>query len=230
MATPTTITVTANGNQKAAINSPYLPVSVRVDDENNAPMAGVTVQFLAPSNHGTWPGGGSLARNATTNGSGIATSPVFTANATTGGFNIQVTAGSVVNQFGVDFSTVNPAVVTSISAYSGNNQSTPINQPFTSPLVARAANGLNAPVAGAQIVFTAPASGASCSFPVPFAATITITTDVNGLATTPQATANGTTGAYTVSATKSGAQTAFFGLTNGAAAASTVNALSMCEA
>lgn len=226
--TPTTVTVTG-GTQKAAVNTAYLPLSAQVLDQYGAAMPGVTVTFTMPAGFGSWAGGGSLVRNVVTSGSGIATSPIFTANSTAGNLipAPTVAVGSVAGTPSVSFKNVDPAVVTAISTFSGNNQSAPINTLFASALVARAANELNNPVAGASILFTAPGSGASCTFPT---TTFTAISNASGLATTPQPTANGTTGAYTVSATKAGAQTALFGLTNGAAVASPANALSMCEA
>ena len=224
--TPTKVTVTG-GTQKAAVNTAYLPLSAQVLDQYGAAMPGVTVTFTMPAGFGSWAGGGSLARNVITNGNGAATSPIFTANSTTGFFFPDVTVSGITGTPLPIFKNIDPAVVTAISTFSGNNQSAPINTLFASALVARAANELNNPVAGASILFTAPGSGASCTFPT---TTFTAISNASGLATTPQPTANGTTGAYTVSATKAGAQTALFGLTNGAAVASPANALSMCEA
>ena len=227
--TPSSLSASANGTQKAAKNTAYLPVSVLVKDQFNAPMAGITVTFTVPSGRGTWPGGGSLSRTAVTNGSGIATSPVLTASATLGLFHLTVVAGGVSSTSITSFTTVDPAVVTSLSAYSGSNQTAAPSFPFGAPLVARAANALNQPVAGASVLFTSPASGASCTFPTLFATTTAIS-DANGLASTPIPTANATAGTYSVAATLAGAQTAYFGLTNGGAAPTLTDALSMCEA
>jgi len=223
--TPTTIQVT-NGTQMAAANSDYAPITAKVIDQYASEMAGVPVTFTMPAGHGTWPGGGSLSRTVVTNGSGNATSPIFTADSTLGLFFPSITAESATGTPVPEFTTINPAVVTSISANSGNNQSTPISTLFPLPLVARAANALNNPVAGASVTFTAPAAGASCTFPT---TTFVAISDVNGLATSPQPTANGTTGAYSVSASNAGA-VGYFGLTNGAPVAEGPNALSMCEA
>jgi hypothetical protein len=67
---------------------------------------------------------------------------------------------------------------------------------------------------GVTVTFTAPASGASGTF-AGGAATASVQTDSNGLATAPAFTANGTAGAYNVTASVSGvAATASFALTN----------------
>ena len=112
---PTSLSASANGIQSAAKNAAYLPASVLVRDQFNAPMAGITVTFTVPSGRGTWPGGGSLSRTATTNGSGIATSPVLTASATLGLFHLTVAAGGLTNTSITNLTTINPAVVTSLS-------------------------------------------------------------------------------------------------------------------
>jgi len=226
---PTSLSASANGIQSAAKNAAYLPASVLVRDQFNAPMAGITVTFTVPSGRGTWPGGGSLSRTATTNGSGIATSPVLTASATLGQFSITVAAGSQSSTSIVRFTTVDPAVVTSLSANSGSNQVTAPSFPFGAPLVARAANALNQPVAGVSVLFTSPASGASCTFPTLFATTTAIS-DANGLATTSIPTANATAGSYSVVASFTGASNANFGMTNGGSPPDTTDSLAMCEA
>ena len=220
---------TPNGVQKAAQNSPYAPLQVLVKDQFNAAMAGVTVTYTVPAGRGTWPGGGSLTRTAVTNGSGIATSPVLTASTTLGLFNIEVSAGSVSGTGAVQFTTIDASVVTSVSTFSGSGQSAAPSFPFNAPLVARTANALNAPVAGALVTFTSPAAGASCTFPTLFS-TATAISDVDGMASSPIPTANATAGTYTVAATFPGATTAYFGLTNGGAPPATTDSLSMCEA
>ncbi|GGP18931.1 beta strand repeat-containing protein [Silvimonas iriomotensis] len=101
-------------------------------------------------------------------------------------------------------------------ANSGTPQSAAINATFTNTLQAKVTSGDGKAQSGVSVTFTAPASGASASFNG--ANAITVVTDANGLATTPQPVANGQTGAYTVTATASGiATTASFSLTNTAA-------------
>ena len=69
------------------------------------------------------------------------------------------------------------------------------------------------PLAGVTVTFTAPASGATARFSG--LATATATTNINGVATAPALTANGTEGSYTVTASVSGvAAPANFNLTN----------------
>jgi ethanolamine utilization microcompartment shell protein EutS len=101
-----------------------------------------------------------------------------------------------------------------IAISSGNNQSTKINTAFANPLVVSVtAKNAADPVAGGAITFTVPAAGASA---VLKGSPATISSD--GKASI-KATANGTTGTYTVSAAASGiASPAKFSLTNTAAA------------
>jgi hypothetical protein len=68
-------------------------------------------------------------------------------------------------------------------------------------------------VAGVQVTFAAPASGASLSF-AGGSGTVTVVTDSSGTATSPQATANATAGAYSVAVTAPGAAPISLALTN----------------
>jgi hypothetical protein len=109
-----------------------------------------------------------------------------------------------------------PPPTTTIAATSGSSQSATTGTAFANPLVATVTNG-GSPVSGASVTFTAPASGASGTFGNG-TATESDTTDASGVATSSAFTANSTAGAYTVSATVSGATTpASFSLTNNAA-------------
>ena len=97
-------------------------------------------------------------------------------------------------------------------AFDGTPQSTRVNTAFTWPLTVQLRGAAGAPQVGETVTFTAPASGASATL-----AGGTAVTDANGQAVVP-ATANGTTGSYTVTAS-AGAYTASFTLTNAAAPA-----------
>ena len=224
----TTLDVFIGTPQTVPQNAAYSEVYVAVVDQYGGSLSGVPVTFSVPAGVGTFPGGLTTVV-VNSNAGGNAVSPVLTASAVLGTFSWTITSGSITANPTAIFTTVSATALTSISAYSGNNQITPINTPFPLPLVARAANALNNPVAGVPIVFTAPASGPSCAWPAPFIITLTVVTDANGLAQSPIMTANGTAGAYAVSAA-SGAIVGYFGLTNGAAVASPENPLQLCEA
>jgi hypothetical protein len=101
-----------------------------------------------------------------------------------------------------------------ISATLGAGQKALPNATFAAPLSATVTRG-GKPVSGAQVIFTAPSSGASGTF-ANGTATDTETTGAAGVATSAQFTANPTAGNYTVMATTS-SQSASFALTNIAA-------------
>ncbi len=97
-----------------------------------------------------------------------------------------------------------------VSVSSGDNQSTPINTAFASPLaVTVTANDAGAPVKGGVITYTGPTSGAGATLS---SSTATVAADGSASVT---ATANGTQGSYTVTAAAAGAASAAtFHLTN----------------
>jgi hypothetical protein len=113
-------------------------------------------------------------------------------------------------------SAINP-VPASIGPASGTPQGATINTAFAAPLVVQVLDVDGDPVAGATVTFSVPGSG-----PGAILATVTATTDANGLAQV-SATANGAAGSYVVSASVGGVATAAsFNLTNLAGAASAV--------
>jgi LPXTG-site transpeptidase (sortase) family protein len=97
----------------------------------------------------------------------------------------------------------------SLSVDSGNDQTANLNSPFGSPLVVGVtANAAIEPVNGGQVSFTAPGSGASASLTGSPAA-------ISGGAASVTATANGTSGPYSVNASTRGAPiNAVFALIN----------------
>ena len=88
----------------------------------------------------------------------------------------------------------------SITIAAGDHQSTSIHTAFPTPLAVEVKNGAGHLVQGASVTFTAPSSGASGTF----ASSATLTTDAAGRATAPGFTANGTAGAYPVTASAAG--------------------------
>jgi len=109
--------------------------------------------------------------------------------------------------------TTSPAVLVPIS---GDGQSSPITLTFPSPLTVRADNGVGTPMPGFNVTFTAPASGASCTFGG--SNVQTVATIAGGLATTVTPVANGTMGTYSVVVTSSGCVPINMTLTNSSAA------------
>lgn len=89
----------------------------------------------------------------------------------------------------------------------GDGQSASINTSFTTPLTVSVTSSYSEPVNGGQITFTPPASGAGANLS-PNPATI------SGGSAAGNATANGTTGSYTVATGATGATSVNFSLTN----------------
>ncbi len=87
------ITATSGTPQTAALNTAFTnPLVVTVKDASNNPISGITVTFTAPASGagGSFAGTGTTATAVTSN-SGIATSPVFTANGAAGSYNVAAT-------------------------------------------------------------------------------------------------------------------------------------------
>ncbi|MEJ7737987.1 MAG: choice-of-anchor Q domain-containing protein [Chitinophagaceae bacterium] len=85
------------------------------------------------------------------------------------------------------------------TASRGTPQSTRVTMPFPMPLAVKVTESGN-DIGGVDVIFTAPLTGPSGTFPGP-SATDTVTTNTSGIATSPVFTANDTIGSYSVTAT-----------------------------
>jgi Asp/Glu/hydantoin racemase len=224
---PASITAASGSGQSAQVNHAFAnPLVATVKDANNNPVSGVNVTFTAPAAgaSGTFAGGTTTA-TVPTNTSGVATSPAFTANATAGG-PYSVTAA--VNGLSTSFALTNTAGPPgSITATSGSGQSAQVKAVFANPLVATVKDANNNPVSGVSVTFSAPASGASGTFPGS-ATTAIVPTNASGVATSPAFTANATAGGpYNVTASANGVSSpAAFALTNTVGAPAGITATS----
>lgn len=202
---PVSITATAGTPQSAAVNTAFgTAMKAVVKDATSTPLAGVSVTFTAPGSGAS--GAFTGSSTVTTDSSGVATAPAFTANGTAGAYTVTATAGSVTASFNL---TNTAAVPASITATAGTPQSAPVNSAFATALKATVKDASNNPLSGVSVTFTAPNSGASGTF----TGSATVLTNSLGVATAPAFTANSTIGGYTVTAT-AGALTASFSLTN----------------
>jgi len=220
---PPTVTATSGTPQSHTISSAFGSPLVATVTTNGTPASGVAVTFTAPATgaSGTFAGG---VKTATTDSNGIATSPVFTANAMVGSYTVvaAVDGAATSASFSLTNTTGPPAAIT---ATSGTPQNVVVNKPFAAPLVVMVADSGQNPVSGATVVFTAPATGASGIFADSTTNTTMATTDAKGIATSAVFTANGTSGANTVMATVAGVQTAAaFSLVNMAGSPATITA------
>ena len=112
-----------------------------------------------------------------------------------------------------------PGPVASLSVVNGDHQITATGSAFPNPLQVAALDGQGSPVSSLAIDFTAPGSGASGTFADTGSNTTSVSTNPSGVATTSTFTANDQAGAYTVSASASGATPVDFHLTQVAAPA-----------
>ncbi|HEY4183670.1 MAG TPA: MYXO-CTERM sorting domain-containing protein [Polyangia bacterium] len=200
-----TIALQSGGTQSAAAGTSFAALQVKVTDGCAAAnvVSGVSVTYAAPGSGASATLG---STSATTNASGLA-SITATANGVLGSYSVSATApgGSSVN-----FSLTNTVgAARTVTVVSGSGQMAAPGAAFGSPLVAQVADNYGNPVPGAAITFTATGSGAS--------ATITgspATANSSGQASV-TATANATSGAYSVIASvTSGTTSATFSLTN----------------
>ena len=128
-AVPATASISATGGtpQSATVGNAFAAqLQATVRDAGNAPISGAGVTFTAPASgaSGTFSNGTTTA-SVVTDGSGVATSPVFTANATAGTYVVTAANGSFTTTFSLTnlaqtathFSVSAPASVTSGVAF-----------------------------------------------------------------------------------------------------------------
>jgi protocatechuate 3,4-dioxygenase beta subunit len=221
------------------------PLQVKVLDAGGNPVAGTTVTFtLGSATAGTcgtsatasasFTGGGAQA-TATTDASGLATSPAFTANTAAGSFIATASVGGdggsgteSASKAGaptvtpVSFSLSNLAgEPTKIAPGVGSTQSTPAGSAFPIRLAVTVTDADKNLVAGALVTFSAPA--ASGRFTVrshrhharaSYAQRVTVKTGACGIAVAPLFTASRRPGGYIVKASAKPARPAAFALVN----------------
>jgi hypothetical protein len=208
---PSSIAATAGTPQSATVNTAFATaLQVTVTNSAGNPVSGATVTFTAPTSGSSATFAGSATATSSTNSSGIATAPTLTAGSVPGAYVVlaNVAGVSTATWFSL---TNNPSTPSSIAATAGTPQSASINSAFATALQATVKDQFGNPVSGATVTFASPASGAGATF----GGSSVVTTNASGVATAPALTANGTAGAYTVTATVSGVSTvAGFSLTN----------------
>ena len=92
-------------------------LQARVTDASNNPLSGVTVTFTAPGSGASGAFGGSATVSAVTNGSGIAVSPVLTANSQAGSYVVTASVAGVASP--ANFNLTNTSVVGSGGSLQG---------------------------------------------------------------------------------------------------------------
>jgi hypothetical protein len=206
-----TMTIFAGNNQSATVGTAFATaLAVKVFDAQQNPAQGVAVTFAPPASGA----GGAFTGPVTvnTNASGIATAPTYTANTIAGSDAPKATATLSGTPLTATFALTNlPGAATTMTP-SGTPQNAVILTAYGTALSVKITDTFGNGVPGQTVLFTAPATGATGTFPGA-SATATVSTDASGNAAAPTFTANATLGAFTVTAT-SGGLSASFRLTN----------------
>jgi adhesin/invasin len=222
---PPTITPLTPRKQSAATGARYRkPLRVKVRDGRGDPLQGATVTFtLGAPTSGAGAGGsvsagasfadGSSQATETTNASGIATSPRFSANTAGGRFTAAAaTSGtSSVASFSLDNRAGKSPTLT---ATGKERRSAIVGARYTKPLKVKVRDGSGRPLQGETVTFALGASGvgsggagsasaAAASF-VGGSSQATEITNAVGIATSPRLTANSTAGTFTATVTTTG--------------------------
>jgi len=202
-ASPASIVANAGTTpQSAQVGHAFtVPFAVIVKDAFGNAVPGTTVTFSQPANGAS--GGFGAPATVTTNSSGVATAPIFTANAIAGSYALTASVSGVGTPASFAVSNL-PGPPGSIIATTGSPQSVVIGGAFAHPFVALVKDASGNPVgAGTSVIFTAPASGASGTF-VGGALSATAQTAADSTATSPVFTANTVAGSYGVTASAPG--------------------------
>jgi sugar lactone lactonase YvrE len=186
-------------------------VTVSLKDASNYPIVGAPIVLGgAPLE-----GGGAQS----TNGSGVAT--FASLKITVAGTHQLQAIGGGLTASSSSFR-ITPGSQILISDLSGSGQSASVGAAYAAPLQVAVVDTFDNPVAGVAVTFTAPpGTGPSVTFSG--SATATVTTDLDGHATSPTMTANARIGAFQVTTAAPGATSVNpFSLTNVAAQASSL--------
>ena len=233
-----TITPGTAASQSATTGSRYgQPLLATVQDANGNPVEGATVTFSlgasaaaggasggAPAG-ASFDGGGSQATE-TTNASGAATSPLFTANATAGTFTATASTAGVVEpaSFTLDNLAGKPPTIRSLLP---TRQTSTFGDRYADPLAVRVLDGNRNPLQGATVTFVlgsgtsggggagGAASGSAGAAFVNGSSQASEVTDAAGVAISPRFSADTTAGRFTATATTAGtSDAASFSLDN----------------
>ncbi len=254
--TPARLVAVSPVKQTATVAGRYRQaLAVKALDGDGNPVAGASVTFtLTASTSSSVCGtsssssagaaadasfaGGATQASATSNASGIATSPALTANGEAGTFTASAALGSSGGSEphgGTSTSSIAPALFTlsnlagkpaKLAPGVGSTQSTIAGSPFPIALAVTVTDAQKNPVPGAQVTFSAPTRGASGRFAVhardsrhhrgrvfhPY--TVRVKTSACGIAVAPPFTASRQPGGYIVKASAKPARPAAFALVN----------------
>jgi protocatechuate 3,4-dioxygenase beta subunit len=197
--------------QTATVRTRYRrPLQARVLDANRQPVEGVTVTFTISkptSGAGASFPDDTTQATATTDADGRASSPPVVATATAGRFTATAVATGTIARASYSLRNVagRPATV---SAGAASGEATPAGSRFPIPLAVTVGDADKNPVAGAVVIFTAPAHGPSGRFGPRHSGragrVVHVRTDFKGTAVAPLFTAGNRSGGYVLTATVAG--------------------------
>jgi protocatechuate 3,4-dioxygenase beta subunit len=221
---PNELVLAGGSGQQAQLGKQFAQnLQVQLANTNGCPLtgnlAGDDVTFDAPGSgpSASFAGSGSREAVVGTNGQGIATAPLLTANFTAGSYT--VAAHSDFGTVNIELSNTAAGLAASIAPTAGTPQAAAANARYAQPLQARVADAAGNPVQGAVVSFSIVpgATGAGAGFLGGGQAVAT--TDSNGLASSPPLLANGSPGRFSAVASTDGvAAVAVYSLDNHAAA------------
>ncbi|HEX4518330.1 MAG TPA: hypothetical protein VH063_01995 [Gaiellaceae bacterium] len=222
---PTTV-VRITTAESAAVSTRYAhPLEARVLDATGAPVAGVDVTYTlgsggggngsSPEGPGATFAGGETQATAVTDGTGLATSPLPTANGVAGRFRAAAQASGITDP--VTFSLDNLAAKPPVAKVVGRSKlSAAVNRRYAHRLRLKVRSARGVPLQGQTVTFTLGSGGGSgasggagtlaagASF-LGGSAESTATTNADGVAVSPQFDANSVAGTFTATATVAGA-------------------------
>ncbi len=215
-------TIAAKDEEKrtAIVGTRYArPLQVEVRDASGKPVQGASVAFtLGASGGGSGTAGSASASAASfvggssqatevTDAAGVATSPRLIANTTAGAFTATATTAGTTNAASFTLHNL-PGRPATITAGVAAIESTSAGTRFPILLAVTVADSEDNPVAGIDVRFFAPASGATGRF-AGTRRTVTVKTDARGVAVAPSFVAGRSQGGYVVRATAAGHSAAF---------------------
>jgi hypothetical protein len=218
---PAEIKLSSPSKQSAVVGARYpKPLRVEVVDAAGQPVAAANVSFSLGS-AASFDGGGAQA-TASTDASGIATSPSFVAGPAAGAFTATASVAGVAEP--ARFTLHDLAAKPPRLALAGRgSQSAVVGTRYRQRLEVRVDDAAGRPLGGATVTFTLGAgapgatggtgTAAGASF-AGGAAQATATTNSKGVASSPRLTANTTAGSFAATATLTGAGTVVFALRN----------------
>lgn len=219
------ITAVGTTNQEASVDGTYsLPLQARVVDANGNPVQGATVAFtIVPGTTGAAASFLGGEPTATTDSSGLATSPSLVTNGTPGRFTATASTPGVssIAVYTLD----NHVATTTLRRMSTRDARATVDTRYRSSLQARLLDASGQPIEGATVTFTiTPAeNGAAATF-MGGTGQATAVTDADGLATVPPPVANKTAGSFTATATAPDAPPVRYVLANVAAVPASITA------